>query len=103
MDGLTPVGRTAAGAALWRIAHLLLDGKPKIFVDSLAQRLLGVPDEHELRAKAAFPESTAAWVMRSRYTEDRLAEAVARGVEQYVILGAGLDTFAYRASGALAR
>lgn len=41
--------------------------------------------------------------MRSRYTEDRLAEAAARGVKQYVILGAGLDTFAYRASGALER
>lgn len=35
---------------------------------------------------------------RARYAEDRLAEAIARGVEQYVILGAGLDTFAYRSS-----
>ncbi len=34
--------------------------------------------------------------MRSRYAEDALAQAVARGVRQYVILGAGLDTFAYR-------
>ena len=34
--------------------------------------------------------------VRSRYAEDRLAEAVAKGVTQYVILGAGLDTFAYR-------
>jgi len=38
----------------------------------------------------------AIFIMRSRYTEDCLAESVARGVRQYVILGAGLDTFAYR-------
>ncbi len=35
-------------------------------------------------------------VVRGRYAEDRLEEAVKRGVRQYVILGAGLDTFAYR-------
>ena len=35
-------------------------------------------------------------VLRSRFTEDRLAEAVGRGITQYVILGAGFDTFAYR-------
>jgi methyltransferase (TIGR00027 family) len=97
MGELNPVGRTALGAALWRIAHLSIDGEPKIFVDTLAQRLLGVSDDDVIRAKASFPVSTAAWVLRSRYTEDRLAEAIARGVRQYVILGAGLDTFAYRA------
>jgi O-methyltransferase involved in polyketide biosynthesis len=35
-------------------------------------------------------------VLRSRYAEDRLALAASRGVRQYVILGAGMDTFAYR-------
>jgi methyltransferase (TIGR00027 family) len=35
-------------------------------------------------------------VARSRFAEDHLAQAVARGVKQYVVLGAGLDTFAYR-------
>jgi methyltransferase (TIGR00027 family) len=101
MRELSPVGRTAMGAALQRIAHLLLDGAPKIFVDSLAQRLLGLSDDEVARAKAQFPVSPSLWVLRSRYTEDRLAEATARGVTQYVILGAGLDTFAYRASGAV--
>jgi methyltransferase (TIGR00027 family) len=99
MRELSPVGRTAMGAALQRIAHLLLDGEPKIFVDSLAQRLLGLSDDDVARAKAQFPLSPSLWVLRSRYTEDRLAEATARGVTQYVILGASLDTFAYRASG----
>lgn len=101
MGELSPVGRTALGAALWRIAHLLVDGEPKIFVDTLAQRLVGVSDEDVIKAKAAFPESTAAWVLRSRYAEDRLTEAIARGVTQYVLLGAGLDTFAYRTAGAV--
>jgi methyltransferase (TIGR00027 family) len=96
MGELSPVGRTALGAALWRIAHLLVDGEPKVFVDTLAQRLLGVSDENVIKAKAVFPASTAAWVLRSRYTEDRLTEAFSRGVTQYVVLGAGLDTFAYR-------
>lgn len=100
MGELSPVGRTALGAALQRIAHLLVDGEPKIFVDTLAQRLVGVSDEDVIKAKAAFPESTAAWVLRSRYAEDRLTEAIARGVKQYVVLGAGLDTFAYRMAGA---
>ena len=101
MNELNPVGRTAMGAALQRVAHLLFDGEPKIFVDSLAQRLLGVSDDEVARVKAQFPVSPSLWVLRSRYTEDRLAEATARGVTQYVILGAGLDTFAYRASGAV--
>jgi methyltransferase (TIGR00027 family) len=41
---------------------------------------------------------TAAWVLRSRYTEDCLEAARERGVRQYVILGAGLDSFALRAA-----
>jgi len=46
-----------------------------------------VPDVRALRSHV---------VLRSRYTEDRLAEAVERGVRQFLVLGAGLDTFAYR-------
>jgi methyltransferase (TIGR00027 family) len=45
--------------------------------------------------------STSPWILRARYAEDWLAEAVARGVTQYLILGAGLDTFAYRARDAM--
>jgi methyltransferase (TIGR00027 family) len=102
MAEMNPVGRTANGAAFQRVAHLVVDGEPKIFVDSLAQRLLGVSDADVVRARQQFSVSTSTWVLRSRYTEDRLAEAVARGVAQYVILGAGRDTFAYRATGPLA-
>lgn len=51
------------------------------------------------RAHGGHPVLSAARTQvtcRSRYTQDRLAEAVHRGITQYVILGAGLDSFAYR-------
>ena len=43
-----------------------------------------------------LPSLTAYKVARSRFVEDELSAAIKRGVRQYVILGAGLDTFAYR-------
>jgi methyltransferase (TIGR00027 family) len=102
MAEMNAVGSTAMGAAFQRLAHLVVDGEPKIFVDSLAQRLLALSDEDVVRARMQISASTSGWVLRSRYAEDRLADAASRGVSQYVILGAGLDTFAYRAPGPLA-
>lgn len=99
---------------MMRSAHLLLDGEPKIFSDSLALSLSGAETEAALmaridnlaapiaakhgpdRAEAAFQHLRAAVTMRSRYTEDALSQAIRRGIGQYVILGAGLDSFAYR-------
>ena len=63
-----------------RVAHLLEDGEPKIFNDTLAQRLLGLPDHEILRRRAFLPVSTSPWILRARDAEDRLADAVARGV-----------------------
>jgi len=92
---------TAQGAALLRAAHQVLDD-PRVLDDPLALRMIGAAatatlltdrarfEARDLRALRAFI------VMRSRYAEDALAAAVARGVRQYVLLGAGLDTFAYR-------
>ncbi len=105
---------TAAVAAMLRAAHLLLDGEPKILTDDLALGFSGV--EHEAALRAAlnalqaelaqrFPlalvqsllrYTRAGVTLRSRYTEDELGKAIDRGVSQYVILGAGLDSFAYR-------
>jgi methyltransferase (TIGR00027 family) len=94
--------RTALGAARLRAAHLLLDDPPPILDDPLALRLL---DAAAARAIQEYPERLHTPVsralrgevlVRSRYAEDRLADAVQRGVRQYVLLGAGLDTFAYR-------
>lgn len=90
---------TAQGAAMLRAAHQVLD-EPRIFADPLAVKVIG---GQAMAALALDPQrygrsrSLRAYVaLRSRYAEDRLAEAVRRGVGQYVVLGAGLDTFAYR-------
>jgi methyltransferase (TIGR00027 family) len=93
---------TALTAAAARAAHLIVDQEPWIFADTLAAALLGERAEelvsfHKLHG--THPVLAGARVQvtcRSRYTEDALSRAVRRGVGQYVILGAGLDSFAYR-------
>lgn len=95
--------RTAQGAALHRAAHQLLDNPP-VFADPLALKIIGPDAEAELRGgtnpHTEVPRTglRAFIAVRSRFSEDTLAEAVAEGVRQYVLLGAGLDTFAYRAA-----
>ncbi|MGC9953864.1 MAG: SAM-dependent methyltransferase [Rhizomicrobium sp.] len=92
---------TAQGAAMHRAAHQLLD-HPAIFADPLALRIIGREAEKALRggeSRHILPGAAglrAFLAVRSRFTEDCLAEAMARGIGQYVLLGAGLDTFAYR-------
>ncbi len=94
--------RTAQLVAIRRAAHQILD-KPKVFDDPLALSVIGRESAQALLAGQHQFEDTqqslhlrAFYVARSRYAEDELALAVGRGVRQYVILGAGLDTFAYR-------
>jgi methyltransferase (TIGR00027 family) len=92
--------RTAQRVAIRRAAHQLLD-QPKVLDDPLALRIIGAEAAEELRANPkehhAFARAFRAFMAaRSRYAEDELARAVANGVRQYVVLGAGLDTFAYR-------
>ena len=92
---------TAQGAAEGRAAHQLLD-RPLVFEDRLAVRVLGTGGEAKLRAELADHQTPlkralrAQFVGRSRYAEDRLAAAVDEGTRQYVVLGAGLDTYACR-------
>lgn len=94
--------RTALGTAYMRAAHQLLDASPHILEDPLAVRLLGPAGVQRIRDAAESyhtPERRALRahvVLRSRFAEDRLAAAVHRGVTQYVLLGAGFDTFALR-------
>jgi methyltransferase (TIGR00027 family) len=88
---------TARQAALLRAVHQIID-IPRVLDDPFAIPILGGLRHDELQ-RAVDRQSRslrASVVMRSRYAEDRLAAAVARGVRQYVILGAGLDTFGYR-------
>jgi methyltransferase (TIGR00027 family) len=89
--------KTALRVAIRRAAHQLME-QPRILDDPIAVRLLGPGFARDLeRASHRVARDFRAFMAaRSRYAEDRLAEAVADGVAQYVILGAGLDTFAYR-------
>jgi methyltransferase (TIGR00027 family) len=93
--------RSALRVASLRAVHQLLD-EPLVLPDPIALPLLGAPTEAALRNDPFVlndPMSRglrAALVARSRFVEDELARCVAAGVRQYVLLGAGLDTFAYR-------
>jgi methyltransferase (TIGR00027 family) len=93
---------TAQRVALRRAAHQLLDD-PRILDDPVALRIIGREEASALRADPRLSETSrispylrAFVAARSRYAEDELALGVQRGVCQYVIVGAGLDTFAYR-------
>jgi methyltransferase (TIGR00027 family) len=89
--------KTALRVAIRRAAHQLME-QPRILDDPIAVPLLGpgFARDMERASHKVARDFRAFMAARSRYTEDRLAEAVSRGVTQYVILGAGLDTFAYR-------
>jgi methyltransferase (TIGR00027 family) len=96
------VSRTALGTAYMRAAHQILDAPPRILEDPLALRLLGPAAVQRINATVercqtpAMRALRAHVVLRSRFAEDRLAAAVHRGVTQYILLGAGFDTFALR-------
>ncbi len=100
MKHATP-SRTALRVALRRAAHQIYDS-PLVFEDPIAVPILGATYAEELRrtpvrADRPFSVALRAFIVaRSRYAEDNLRRAVAAGVRQYVLLGAGLDTFAYR-------
>jgi methyltransferase (TIGR00027 family) len=85
-----------------RAAHQIYDAQPLVFDDPFAVSILGDSYAEEVRRTPTrtdrpFSVSLRAFlVARSRYAEDNLARAVERGVSQYVLLGAGLDTFAHR-------
>jgi len=95
--------RTALGVAWLRATHQILDSRPLILEDPAIVDLLGREQvEQALRAGAERAQSPGARglrahvVLRSRYTEDRLEQSLVRGVKQFVILGAGYDTFIAR-------
>lgn len=94
--------RTADRVAERRAAHQVRD-RPLVLDDPIALRIIRPEVAHELRTNPPAHEATklgpylrAFFVMRSRFAEDALAAAVTEGVRQYVVLGAGFDTFAYR-------
>src|ERR1700727_2495972 len=88
---------TAVRVALWRAMHVQVDPPPHVLEDEIGL-LLAAPDEQWRRRPDMDPEGTrwfrAGIVARARFVEDLVAEEAALGVAQYVVLGAGLDTFA---------
>ena len=93
---------TAVGAAMLRAAHQLVDGDEKLLTDPVILKLLGHEAEEYISGYSYHFFSGASMalrthvLLRSRYTEDRLAEAYKNGIRQLLFLGAGLETFAYR-------
>ena len=92
---------TALRVAIRRAEHQIIDN-PVVFHDELSLRIIGADAAADIRPgvisrrQRLSPSFRSFMAARSRYAEDELAGAVAGGVLQYVVLGAGLDTFAYR-------
>ncbi len=90
--------RTALITALYRAEHQVLEGG-RIFSDPLALRILGRDADGVARAADPRPARRLMRLfiaLRARFSEDALAVAIAGGLRQVVVLGAGLDTYAYR-------
>lgn len=104
MDNEGP-SKTALATTYARAYHQIAD-RPLILTDPIAARLLGVtsdelsesdePVEDRPGSGASYRPRRLFFAARARFAEDRVAAAVAAGVRQVVILGAGMDTFAYR-------
>jgi methyltransferase (TIGR00027 family) len=94
--------RTALNAAVQRAIHQLADDEPKILTDPVAVRLVeaaapgAIAAGMEPRSLPLPKGARALTLFRLRFAEDELAKLTLEGVGQYVVLGAGLDTFAYR-------
>jgi methyltransferase (TIGR00027 family) len=90
---------TAVRVALWRALHVQVDPPPHVLDDEIGLKLVA-PEEGWRHRGDMDPHFTrpfrASIVARARFIEDLVAQEVGRGVGQYVILGAGLDTFAQR-------
>jgi hypothetical protein len=88
---------TAVRVALWRAMHVQVDRPPHVFEDEIGLKL-AAPDSGWRRRPDMDPKATsrarASIVARARSIEDLVVERAGQGVAQYVILGAGLDTFA---------
>lgn len=89
---------TAARVALWRALHVQADAPPHVFEDEVGLRLLSPDGDWKSRPDMSpFTKPFRASILaRARFIEDLVEERAAKGVGQYVILGAGLDTFAQR-------
>ena len=106
-DGRLVPGRpepdhTAMRVALWRALHVQADAPPHVLEDEIGLKLADPGEGWRERGDMTMPGVSgvrASIVARARFIEDLVAECADAGVAQYVILGAGLDTFAQRRPG----
>jgi methyltransferase (TIGR00027 family) len=90
---------TAVRTALWRALHLEVDAPPHVLDDLIGMQLAAPDPDWRQRPDMngyATPGVRASIVARARFIEDLVIEQAGHGVGQYVLLGAGLDTFAQR-------
>jgi len=92
---------TAISSAVMRAVHQVRDAEPKILTDNVSVGLVEGSAEEQILAQDKsvydpFIALRSGLVLSSRFAEDQLEIAAAAGIEQYVVLGAGLDTFAFR-------
>jgi methyltransferase (TIGR00027 family) len=93
---------TAVRVALWRALHVELDPPPHVLEDEIGLKLVAPGEKWRQRPDMSPPgtrQFRASVVIRARFVEDLVARKAREGVGQYVILGAGLDTFAQREPG----
>lgn len=90
---------TAVRVALWRALHVQIDPPPHVLEDEIGLQL-AAPEDGWRERRDMDPQFTrgfrASIVARARFIEDLVSEQAGQGVRQYIILGAGLDTFAQR-------
>ena len=97
---ITEPDNTAVRTALWRALHVQVDAKPHILEDEIGLKLVAPPHDWKQRPDMKFTKRLRASIIaRARFIEDLVIEQRERGIGQYVILGAGLDTFAQRRPG----
>src|SRR3984885_7864792 len=97
---------TAVRVALWRAMHVQVDPPPHVLEDEIGLRL-AAPDAGWRQRPDMDPKGTRGYrahiVARARFIEDLVCDHLGRGIAQFVLLGAGLDTFAQRRPDAAAR
>ncbi|PWT77661.1 MAG: SAM-dependent methyltransferase [Bacteroidetes bacterium] len=96
-----PIGglpdNTALRTALWRALHVQVDAIPHILEDEVGLKLISPNDDWKERPDMKFTKRLrASIVARARFIEDLIIEQTKKGITQYVLLGAGLDSFAQR-------
>ncbi len=94
---ITQPDNTAVRTALWRALHIRIDDKPYIIEDEIGFNLIKPEKDWQERPDMKYTKRLRASIIaRARFVEDVAKEQIEKGIKQYVLLGAGLDSFAQR-------